>query len=71
MTTGNFGTARLANMADLVRGKLRCKRGLIMGRLGFVPPPTHGQAIRSLLSPLVNSELACQMVYSAFLTAAG
>ena len=66
MTTGNFGTARLANMADLVRGKLLCDRGWIMGRLRFVPPPTRGQALRSLLSPFVKSELACQMVYSAF-----
>src|SRR5436190_1293111 len=53
--TGNFGTARLADWSDLFRGKLRSKRGLILGRVGYVAPPTAGQAIRSLLSPAVNS----------------
>lgn len=65
--TGNYGTARIADWRDLARGKLMCRRGLILGRLGFVPPPSRGEALRALCNPLVGSERACQMVYSAFL----
>jgi type IV secretion system protein VirD4 len=64
--TGNFGTARLADWSDLFRGKLRSKRGLILGRVGYVAPPTAGQAIRSLLSPAEDSELACRQFFAAF-----
>ena len=66
MPSGNFGTARLANLVDLLRGGMLGNDGWIMGRLRFVPPPARGQALRSLLSPFVGSELACQMVFSAF-----
>jgi type IV secretion system protein VirD4 len=64
--SGNFGTARLANLADVIRGKCLCDSGWIMGRLGFVAPPTRRQAIRSLLSPTVKSEMACRQFVAAF-----
>ena len=68
--TGNYGTARLASWRDLLRGKLLSNTGLILGRLGFVAPPSRGQALLALCSPLVGSERACQMVYSAFVNRA-
>jgi type IV secretion system protein VirD4 len=66
--SGNFGTARLGTWADLIRGKLTASNtGLIMGRLGLMPPATRWQAIRALCSPFVDSESACRMVFSSFL----
>jgi len=68
--SGNYGTARAADRADLVRGRMLCKSGLILGRAGSMPV-TRGQAIRSLVNPKVDSERACRELYSAFLGRSG
>jgi type IV secretion system protein VirD4 len=62
----SYGSARLATWRDLVRSRLLSDTGLILGRPGFIPPPTRGQAIRSLLSPWLPSELACRQLFAAF-----
>jgi type IV secretion system protein VirD4 len=64
--TGSYGTARAATLYDLIRHKLMCERGWILGKVSFMAPPTCGQAIRSLLSPYVDSVLACRLCFSAF-----
>jgi type IV secretion system protein VirD4 len=66
--SGNFGFARFAGWADLIRGRLTGQgdRGWFMGRLGYVAPPTRAQAIRSLCNPLVPSEMAVRQCFAAF-----
>jgi type IV secretion system protein VirD4 len=63
--TCNFGSARYATLVDVVRGNLTGDNGWIMGRLGYVPPPTRGQALRWLLNPLAASEDACRLFFAA------
>ena len=65
--SGSYGTARASAYFDLLRRRMLCDRGIILGRLGFIAPVTRTQAIRSLCSPQVSSERACQWVCSAFL----
>jgi type IV secretion system protein VirD4 len=67
--SGNFGFARFAGWFDLIRGRLigGGDSGWFIGRPGHLTPPTRGQAIRSLLSPFVPSELAVRQCLAAFL----
>ena len=64
--SGSYGTARLAGLHDLLAGRLLCRRGLILGRIGHTARPSKGQALRSLLSPGVPSEWAVRQFFSAF-----
>jgi type IV secretion system protein VirD4 len=61
-----FGSARVAGLADLLRGKLLERSGLILGKLG-AGPPQRGRALRSLFNPLVTSEWAVRECLRAFL----
>jgi type IV secretion system protein VirD4 len=63
----NYGSARLSGLADLMRGRLVSARGLILGRLGYLPPVSKLQAVRSLFFPGLPSEWAVRQCFAAFL----
>jgi type IV secretion system protein VirD4 len=62
-----FGSARFADFGLLIRRKLLCDKGLILGKAKFTTPPTRGQSLRSIFSPLVTSEQACRQFFISFL----
>ena len=60
--SGNYGTARLATIYDLVRHRLvGGDVGLIMGRASGTDPPTRWEAIGGLVSPFTSSGAAVRM----------
>jgi type IV secretion system protein VirD4 len=61
-----YGTARVASVADLARGGLLAKDGLILGRVGYTRRPSGGQAVRALLSSRLASDVACRVFLAAF-----
>jgi type IV secretion system protein VirD4 len=66
-SSGNFGTARFATWADLLRAGMigQGDGGWCMGRAGYVARPTLGEAIRGLCNPSVGSEAAVQHLLAA------
>lgn len=65
-----YGTARMANLAELCRRHMFSGRGLLIGRAGWCDKPTKGQAIRALLSPRIRSDLAVRLFLAAFISPA-
>ena len=61
-----YGSARVAGLGDLLRGRLLADRGLILGRVGHAARPSKGEALRWLLSPRVPSEWAVRVCSAAF-----
>jgi type IV secretion system protein VirD4 len=64
--SGAYGTARLANMGELLRAGMLGERGLLLGRVGYCTPPGRLLAWRFLLAPALNSQLACRLFFAAF-----
>jgi type IV secretion system protein VirD4 len=61
-----YGSARFADLNDLLAGRLVSDQGLIVGRLNRVARPSKGQALRWLLSPRQRSEDAIRLCLAAF-----
>jgi type IV secretion system protein VirD4 len=57
-----FGTARPSSFLELARRGLLGEDGLILGRAGWVTPPSPGQALAALFSPAVSPRIACGML---------
>lgn len=62
----SHGTARIAELSDIVRARLLATSGPILGRL-MADPPTPLAAVRGLLSP-IPSDLACRQFLAAFIS---
>jgi type IV secretion system protein VirD4 len=65
-TSGNYGTARFSDMADVILRGMTGDRGWFFGRDAYLSPPSRGQALRSLFSPSIRSEDACKLFFAAF-----
>lgn len=64
----NYGSARFADLADVLKAGLAADSGLILGKLNHViGRPSRGQAIRSLFDPFMRSEWAVRQCLIAFL----
>ena len=64
--SGNFGTARFSELADVIFRGMTGDHGWFFGRDAYLAPPSRGRALRWLLNPFVRSEHACRLVSAAF-----
>ena len=67
----SHGSARMADLACLVRHRLVGTDGLILGTTGYTPKPTRWQGLAALFSPSTSAEAACSLFQSAFSRAHG
>lgn len=66
--SGSQGTATMTRAIELAKAKMLDDdpHGLIVGRVGFCDPPTRKEAVEALLSPRIDSSLACDIFAAAF-----
>ncbi len=64
--SGAFGTARWANMLDLLRGGLFSGRGLLFGRFNGFPLPRLQAVMLLFTLPASESVLAVRMFIASF-----
>lgn len=55
-----FGTARVADIADMAAGGLLSDEGLILGRVGHARP-TRMQGVRALFNRRIGTDMACRL----------
>lgn len=61
-----FGTARVADIADMAAGGMLSDDGLILGRVGHARP-TRTQGVRALFNRRIGTDMACRLFLGSLL----